>query len=264
MSSRRHTSLPLACRGALLPLTFLLTLSACHSRKPFAPSLWFYRSYDITPTNWDSLVGRFSFLELGADSMFTQDFGRFYYGNWKLNGNQLYLTNQYHVTYIYTLPFIRETELGFKLGKERTAFFQRQHRSSGAADDDPFSVDNNRWRIPAKHRETVGEIRQRLLSHLHFWELYFKWGAKYKDGALDVTGIPTPLKIYNNGFGLKHFSDLSPNWRFYFYDSADCRIADTLIKGVFKRNNIKWPDGDSQVDLFIGGIQQVEGFLREE
>jgi hypothetical protein len=245
-------------------LALLPALSAGHSRESFAPSLWFYRSYDVSASNWDTLVGRFSYLELKEDSTFTQDFGRFYHGNWKLKNNELYLTNQYHVTYIYTLRAIRETELGFSLGKERTAWFQRQPQSSGAASNDPFSVDNNRWRIPATQKETVGEIKQRLLGHFHFWELYFKWGAKYKDGALDVTGIPTPLKIYNNGFGLKHFSDLPPRWKSYFFDSADCRIADTLIKGVFKRNNIEWPDGDRQVDLFIGGVQQVEGFLRKE
>src|SRR5579863_5949085 len=64
-------------------LALLVTLPACHSPKPFAPSLWFYRSYESSATSWDSLVSRFSYLDLQADSTFTQDFGHFYYGKWK-------------------------------------------------------------------------------------------------------------------------------------------------------------------------------------
>jgi hypothetical protein len=258
----RLRRLPLHPRRLLIILLSIALLTACRSKRSFAPSLWFYRSYDVSATNWDSLISRFSYLHLKADSSFTQDFGQFNYGKWRLLNNDLYLTNQHNVTYVYHLPSIRENELGFFLGKDKVAWLQRQPKTSADADLDPFSLDNNRWRIPATHKETVAEIRQRLLNHLHFWETYFKWGAASDIGAMYVREIPTPLKIYGNGFGLKHYRDLSPRWKSCFFDSVDCHIADTLIKGAFKRNNIKWPDTDEQIDKFISGIQQVEGFLR--
>jgi hypothetical protein len=252
----------------LLIILFSLALitgpTACHPKRSFAPSLWIYHSYDTTSNKWDSLLSRFSYLELKADSSYTQDFGHFNFGKWRLLNNDLYLTNQNHVTYIYRLAHIRENELGFFLGKDKVAWLQRQPKPPTENDLDPFGPDNNRWRIPATHKETVGEIRQRLLNHLHFWETYFKWGAASDIGAMQVRDIPTPLKIYGNGFGLKHYRDLSPRWKSCFFDSVDCHTADTLIKGAFRRNNIKWPDTDEQIDKFISGIQQVEGFLRQE
>lgn len=92
--------------------------------------------------------------------------------------------------------------------------------------------------------------------------MYFQWEDDNNVGMLDVSNIPSPLKVYGNGFGLRHFDDLSPQWRSCFYDSADCRTADTLIKGTFRRNKIKWADIEDDNKKFINGIQQIEDFLR--
>ena len=70
------------------------------------------------------------------------------------------------------------------------------------------------------------------------------------------------MKVYGNGFGLKRYDSLSTQWRSYFFNEEDCHNADTLIKGVFKRNKINWPDTDDQSKLFVSGIQQVEEFLK--
>ena len=61
---------------------------------------------------------------------------------------------------------------------------------------------------------------------------------------------------------LRHYRDLSPRWKSCFFDSVDCHTADTLIKGAFRRNNIKWPGTDDQLENYISGILQVENFLR--
>lgn len=70
------------------------------------------------------------------------------------------------------------------------------------------------------------------------------------------------MKIYGNGFGLKRYDSLSVRWKACFFDEADCHTADTLIKGIFRRNKINWPDVDDQNQLFISGIQQVRQFLK--
>ena len=251
-------------RRALLPLLALLfTLASCHINDKFSSPLWFYRYSSNTPSLWDSVLTRLSYLNLQPDGSYTQDFGRFDYGKWKLQDNDLYLTNQKNTTYIYHLPLIGAKELEVFLAKGKIAYFQKQPRPSSDPEKNPFSLVNNRWRIPATHKESIEEIRQRLLNHLHFWETYFIWGDDNNTGVLDVTDVPTPLKVYGNGFGLRRFSDLPPQWKSYFFDSTDCHAADTLIKAAFKRNKIKWPDNnDDENKLFISGIQQVEAFLR--
>jgi hypothetical protein len=100
------------------------------------------------------------------------------------------------------------------------------------------------------------------LNHYQFWEAYFEWGSDNNIGAIDVTDIPTPMKVYGNGLGLKRYDDLSVRWRSCFFDEEDCHKADTLLKGLFRRNKIIWPNTDDQAKLFISGVQQAEGFLR--
>ncbi len=246
-----------------LPAFFAIVLvAACHSNKPFSSPLWFYRYSSSTPSKWDTVLTRFSYLYLQSDGSYTQDFGRFEYGKWSFRDHELFLTNQHNTTYIYSIPKISENELAVYLSKGKLAYFEKQPRPSGDPANNPFSLDNNRWRIPATHKESIPEIRQRLLNHFHFWETYFTWDDDNNVGYLDVTDIPTPLKVYGNGFGLKHYDDLSPQWKSYFYDSVDCYNADTLVKGTFRRNKIKWPENDDENKLFIGGIRQVEDFLR--
>ena len=244
-------------------LIFLLAgLGACHFREQFSSPLWFYRHSSNTPSKWDTVLTRASFLELRPDGSYTQDFGHFDYGNWALKGHELYLTNQHHTTYIYRLLKIGEKEMEIYLAKGKIAYFEKQPRASGRPSKDPFSLENNQWRIPATHKENIDEIRQRLRNHYQFWETYFQWGSDNNIDAIDVTDIPTPMKIYGNGFGLKRYDSLSTQWRSYFFDEEDCRNADTLIKGVFRRNKIKWPDTDDEGRLFVSGVQQVETFLK--
>jgi hypothetical protein len=108
----------------------------------------------------------------------------------------------------------------------------------------------------------MDELRQRLLNHYQFWEAYFQWGSDNNIVALDVTDIPTPMKVYGNGLGLKKYDNLPVRWRACFFDEEDCHRADTLLKDLFRRNKINWPNTDDQGKLFISGIKQVEDFLR--
>ncbi len=243
-------------------LLLLSGLGACHFNEQFSSPLWFYRYSSNTPSKWDTVLTRGSFLELRPDGSYSQDFGHFDYGNWQLKEKELYLTNQHHTTYIFRLLKIGEKEMDVYLSKGKIAYFEKQPRPPGRSSKDPFSLENNQWRIPATHKENIGEIRQRLHNHFQFWEAYFQWGSDNDISAINVTDIPSPLKIYGNGFGLKRYDSLSVQWRSYFFDTEDCHTADTLIKGVFRRNKIKWPDTDDEGKLFVSGVQQVEEFLK--
>ena len=103
-------------------LIFLLAgLSACHLNEKFPSPLWIFRYSSNTPSKWDTILTRGSFLELRPDGSYTQDFGQFDYGNWNLKGHDLYLTNQHHTTYIYRLLSVGKKVMEIYLAKGKIA-----------------------------------------------------------------------------------------------------------------------------------------------
>lgn len=244
-------------------MAFLTAFGACYKpNKPGAGLYFFMPVADGDTTHKDSLLTLASFLELRPDGSYSQDFGSYDYGTWMLKDSRLYLTNQHHRTYIYLMTALMPKELDMTLASGRNGHFRAHSMPSDNPKKDPFSTYNNQWRIPAKHKESDAEIRARLLNHCLFWESYFTWAKDHEDGAIDIQGIPTPLKIYGNGFGLKRYSDLSDQWRSYFYDSADCHKADTMIKHSFRRHDFVWPETDDDLKKLISGTHQLQAWLK--
>lgn len=253
----------------LLAACLTLTLTACfHMRDPrHLTSLWFYTyNSDSTLNINDSLspmeLTPANFIELRPDSSFNRDFGRFEYGTWTVKDNRLSLTNQAQETIVYDFHYMGGDDLELAVGKGKKAHFEGHPIPGPAAQSDPFSRENNLWRIPATRKETDPEIRARLLNHCHFWETYFTWALNNDLSSVDVRSTPTLIKIYGNGFTLKPFADLPREWKSYFYDAADCEKANDLMKDVFQNHRIAWANTDNKFKLFIGAFQQIQQGLR--
>jgi polyphosphate kinase len=246
----------------MLALFLLTALGACHSHESLPSPLWFYSWSSGTHAKLDSLLNTGNFVELRPDGSYTQDFGRFEYGAWTYKDGQLYLSNQKHTTYIYQVPSLTPRQMQLVFGKDRIGHFKGNPQSSGRDSKDPFSIQNNQWRIPATHKESIPEIRHRLFNHFEFWEAYFNWAVDNDIETIDVSRFPTPMKIYGNGFGLKRYDSLSLRWKSCFFDEEDCHKADTLIKGVFRRNNINWLEYDNRYQTFVSGFHQMKEHLR--
>ncbi|HXD76968.1 MAG TPA: hypothetical protein VN616_04125 [Puia sp.] len=244
-------------------LIALTGLGACH-RDHFSGPLWFYSPSRVHHSRWDTVLDRVSFIDLEPDGRFTRYFDRFEYGKWSLVDDRLFLTAQDSLTYVCVVTVKTDDDLRLRLSAQKIAHFEPRPRPSRDSATNPFSVCNNRWRIPAARKESVAEIRERLLNHLHFWEAYLQWGDDNNVGSLDVTDIPSPLKMHGNGFGLVRYEFLSPRWRACFFSDADCHTGDSLIRQVFKRTDIKWPDTNDEGKKFISGIQQLEAALQSE
>jgi hypothetical protein len=245
-----------------LLLFLLMAICGCHFHESLPSPLWFYAYSGGASSRWDSLLTTSSFVELRPDGTYTQDFGHFEFGNWSYKNDQLYLSDQKHTTYIYRVRSLNRKEMLLVFGKDKIGHFRGNPQLSGRDSKDPFSLMNNQWRIPAVHKESIPEIRKRLLCHLEFWETLFTWAVDNNIETMDVTHIPTPMKIYANGFGLKRYDSLSLRWKSFFFDEEDCHTADTLIKGVFRRNNINWPDFDNRYQTFVSGFHQMKEHLQ--
>lgn len=223
--------------------------------------LWFYTYRVAGNTAKDSILTPASFLCLQPDGAYTRDFGVFDYGRWTKKDGQLLLTSASDASAAIPIKSEELKEMQLQIG-DQTAAFELQPVSFAAGHDNPFSADNNQWRIPAKQKETDQQIKKRLQNHCRFWQYYFRWALNSEFSSVDVRSTPTSIKIYGNGFGLKPYGDLPATWRGYFYDSIDCQRANTLLRGAFEQRAIAWAYTDNKYKMFISAFEQLEQHIK--
>ncbi|MEP6467322.1 MAG: hypothetical protein ABJB05_13515 [Parafilimonas sp.] len=222
--------------------------------------IWFYTytsegissQFNLTPA---------SFICLQPDNNYTLDFGKFEYGKWQRNKDTLLLHSSSGAISVFLINYKMGSVLKLNTEAGVICDFEAQHYSFSKNTAQPFSLQDNQWRIHATHKETPAEIKMRLVNHCKFWKDYFMWAVDNNIEAVDVRATPSPITIYGNGFELKEFNDLPETWKNYFYDSADCKLADSLLTNVFMHNEIAWAHTDSKYKMYIGAFEQLEQFL---
>lgn len=237
----------------------LITFSKCDT---FTSSkLWFYSYSDNgTPLQYDFIPT--SFLYLKSDKTFTCDFGVFDYGTWSKTADTITLKTSLNKT-----EKLAYKKHGPDLILLNSPAIESYFDALPAAKDtnaDPFLLKNNKWRIKAQHKESIEEIKQRLIDHCKFWKLYFEWALNNNIATVDVRSTPTPIKIYGNGFILKNLNELPFAWKNYFYDEEDCDLASEILSNIIANNNIAWSSVDNKYKAFIGAFEQLENFLRKD
>ena len=101
--------------------------------------------------------------------------------------------------------------------------------------EDPYSVENNRWRMKPAKRETEDEIKQRILNHLSFWQLLFIDAGENKRSYVAYSWFASPLLIAVNGVQLSFYNDVKDEWDQNFYDSADAHRGYELMRKCFSK-----------------------------
>jgi hypothetical protein len=244
---------------------FLVTIliQSCLSESKHVDRLWFYTYSSSDAKNELTEVTPASFLYLKSDGSYTRDFGKFDYGSWKLEKSELVLSSKTNQLIIFPIKNFSSNELQLVSAKETILNFESQPGKFLLASDDPYSIENNQWRVPAVKKEMDAQIRSRLRNHFRFNEAYFKWALDNDLNTVDVRSTPSPIKIYANGFALKEFDDLPATWRSYFFDEEDCRKANAMIKNIFEKGTIGWVHTDNRYKMFISAFQQLQEQLNE-
>ncbi|HKB43589.1 MAG TPA: hypothetical protein VKC90_04340 [Chitinophagaceae bacterium] len=223
--------------------------------------LWFY-SYSSHVNESDSLITPASFMNLQSDGLYTRDFGDFEQGNWKQKDAILFLKSKTGTITEFPIKSFFGAELQLVSPSGTLLNFESQPRRFSSAGDNPFSGENNLWRMPAAKKENEQEIKNRLKNHFRFYELYFSWALNNHFQSIDVNSAPSLIKIYGNGFELKSGENLPEVWRNYFYDQEDCNKANELIKNIFEHHEISWANTDNKFKMFISAFQQLQQQLR--
>jgi len=234
-----------------------LLLYSCRSEKDKLSRIWFYTYNNESGGPKDTLLTPVSFLDLRQNGTYTMDFSGFDAGRWDIKDDRLVLTNDKNQVSKLGFRYISGKDLRLYIHDMALEFEGMQNQSLTEAKD-PFSRENNHWRIQASAKETDKQITNRLVNHFQFWQTYFSWALDQEIKYVDVRSTPTPVKVYGNGFGLKPFEQLPAAWKGYFYDEEDCRKANDKIRTLFDNNSIAWPQTDNKYKMFLSAFQQMK------
>ena len=241
-------------------IVFVFSQTSClfQQKKKRLDGLWFFTHSSGADQSENAEITPASFLNLQPDHTYTRDFKKFEYGQWKRKDSVLLLTNERQITTSFPVRLVSRNELELTSSEGDILNFEQQPAKFSSTTDDPFSVDNNQWRIAATKKESEQELKKRLTNHFRFYQTYFKWALDAKLNSIDVRSTPSPIKIYGNGFALKNFDELPASWRSYFYDTDDCQKANDIIKDIFEKSDIAWAQTDNRYKMFISAFQQLE------
>lgn len=247
----------------LMLVMFTIFIAGCTLNVNKPDKLWFY-TYSSSSKGKTTLLTPVSFLSLEPNGSYTRDFGTFDYGTWRMKDNAIHLTNYKKEISILPINYFAGNEIKFGTTNASIDNFESRPGSFTNADENPFSKENNLWRIKAERKETEEEIKKRLLNHFRFWETYFTWALNNQIPTIDVRSTPTLIKIYGNGFTLKPYDKLPEQWRSYFFDEEDCRKANDMVQYIFENDNIAWPHTDDKYKMFISAFQQLYQKVRQK
>jgi hypothetical protein len=243
----------------LLTFVIVLLFVACKSDQQKLSGLWFFTHATGNEKEIDKSLNPAGFLDLEPDGKYTRYFSALDYGEWTVNNRDIVLKSVHHTTTTLAIQLLDGNSLMVKIdGSEPNYNFDGYKDRFTNVSDNPFSIDNNQWRIKPTHNETDQQISARLKSHFLFWEKYFSWALNTGKQYVDVRSTPTPIKIYGNGVTLKPFEDLPAGWRNCFYDTADCYKSQVQLQRFFSTADIAWPHTDNKYKMFIGAFQQME------
>lgn len=108
--------------------------------------------------------------------------------------------------------------------------------------DDPFYIDNNRWRIRPKVSETDEQVRKRLKECIYFHILFYRDNLEKKERIISFYGFPSCVKWYGGGIGLIKEDELPDNWYACFYNKAQALQAQKIMGAVISKK-YKWNTG---------------------
>jgi len=250
----------------------LLSFASCNSRKNKLTKVWFFitgytasgKPINISPN--DSLVNNLltpaCFINLQNDGKYSSFLYAFDYGTWKFENNEIILLNVKNQQQKLPVMVLDNNEMMVAVtdikGHSFNCEFESASNSFNTDEQNPFSKQNNLWRIAASHKETDEEITARLMNHFQFWEKYFEWGIRTEQSTLDVRSTASPLKLYGNGFALKPYENLPVTWKQCFFDDEDCRKANDKLEKFIKSNDIAWPHTDHKYKMFLSAFQQMQ------
>jgi len=111
------------------------------------------------------------------------------------------------------------------------------------ANEEPYFLENNRWRIKPKSKESDSMIHQRLKENIYFFVLFYRSALAKNDKAVSFWGLPSCFKWYGGAIYLKKKDELKGNWIDCFYNKDQALQAYALADKLLSQK-YNWPKGE--------------------
>jgi hypothetical protein len=111
------------------------------------------------------------------------------------------------------------------------------------ASEEPYNLENNRWRIKPTSKESDSAIHQRLKENLYFFILFYKSALAKEDKAVSFWGLPSCFKWYGGAIFIKKKDELKDNWINCFYNKDQAMQAYALADKLLSQK-YNWPKGE--------------------
>lgn len=110
-------------------------------------------------------------------------------------------------------------------------------------EDEPYLLDNNRWRIKPQKKESDSAIHKRLKENLYFFILFYKNALAKDEKTVSFWGLPSCFKWYGGAIFLKRKDELKENWISCFYNEEQAMQAYALANRLLSQK-YNWPKGE--------------------
>lgn len=100
---------------------------------------------------------------------------------------------------------------------------------------DPYSKENNLWRMPAERSENDSLLAIRMINHIDFWIAYLNLANKMETKTLNLNNINTCFEFSNYGIIMNRFNDWESTFKTLFYNRAEAERAYNLTTQAIYR-----------------------------
>jgi hypothetical protein len=124
-------------------------------------------------------------------------------------------------------------------------------------EEDPFNLNNNRWRIKPLKKESDAAIHQRLKENIRFFILFYRAVIIKDDKEVSFWGLPSCFKWYGGGIYLKKEDELNDNWIRCFYNREQAMKAYKLADKILEQK-YEWPKNENNwLKLNLAVLEQM-------
>lgn len=123
--------------------------------------------------------------------------------------------------------------------------------------DDPYSIENNRWRVKPFHSETDQQIKDRVLNHLDFWQQLFTDADEMERAYVAYNWFESPLVVAVNGVRLNFYDEHKQEWDQNFYDSTEANKGYQMMRKCFSKK-IKFLQTENKYKRHEDAIKQLK------
>jgi hypothetical protein len=172
------------------------------------------------------------------------------YGQWEYDDEHKTITLHYAVEKgkdVYKIAALAPDELkllNIGINTSTILEFISDGKRFKDPNQEPFDLQNNRWRIKPLKKEADTAIHQRLKENLRFFILFYKSVITRDEKEVSFWGLPSCFKWYGGGIYLKKEEELKDNWINCFYDKEQATQAYKLAEQLLEKK-YTWPKGES-------------------